>query len=119
MSRVLPSPIKVAALTTRFSHAPSSLLLLNYIPSCHKFKAMPTTDFNSLGGLGGDYMDDGDDLCDYNAEIPDIDTTLKPLAAPEDNKKDTLGIDEEVKIKKKRIVVKLDEARYILSVLAW
>lgn len=63
-------------------------------------------------------MDDDDDLCDYDAEIPDIDTTLKTLAPPEE-KKDTLGIDEEVKIRKKRIVVKLDEARYIPYVLAW
>lgn len=61
-------------------------------------------------------MDDDDDLRDYDAEIPDIDTTLKALAPPEDSKKDTLGIDEEVKIKKRRIVVKLDEARYVISV---
>lgn len=58
-------------------------------------------------------MDDADDLrdYDYDAEIPDIDTTIK--APPENNKKDTLGIDEEVKIRKNRIVVKLDEARYV------
>lgn len=60
-------------------------------------------------------MDDDDDLCDYDydAEIPDIDAIIKTPALPEDNKKDTLGIDEEVKIRKNRIVVKLDEARYV------
>lgn len=64
-------------------------------------------------------MDDDDDLrdYDYDAEIPDIDTTIKVPALPEDNKKDTLGIDEEVKIRKNRIVVKLDEARYVEYVL--
>lgn len=62
-------------------------------------------------------MDDDDDLCDYDAEIPDIDTTIKAPALPEDNKKDTLGIDEEVKIRKNRIAVKLDEARYVTYVL--
>lgn len=78
---------------------------------------MPATNSNSPGGLGGGYVDDDDDLCDYDAEIPDIDTTIRAPALPEDNKKDTLGIDEEVKIRKNRIAVKLDEARYVEYVL--
>lgn len=72
---------------------------------------MPAVNPTSVG-LDDDYMDD--DLFDYDVEIPDIDTTIKPSALPGDNKKDTLGIDEEVKIKKRRIVVKLDEARYVV-----
>lgn len=60
-------------------------------------------------------MDD-DDIYDYDAEIPDVDIPIKAPAPPEDNKKDTLGIDEEVKIRKKRIAVKLDEARYVAPV---
>lgn len=78
---------------------------------------MPATNSNSPGGLGGGYVDDDDDLRDYDAEIPDIDTTIRAPALPEDNKKDTLGIDEEVKIRKNRIAVKLDEARYVAYVL--
>lgn len=71
---------------------------------------MPATGSNPPADLEDDYMDD---IYDYDAAIPDIDTTIKAPAL-EDNKRDTLGIDEEVKIKKKRIVVKLDEARYVL-----
>lgn len=68
---------------------------------------MPATDSNSPADLG-DYMND--DLFDYDADIPDLDTAIPPL---DTDRKDTLGIDEEVKIRKKRVVVKLDEARYI------
>ncbi|KAG0638978.1 replication fork protection component Swi3-domain-containing protein [Tuber brumale] len=56
------------------------------------------------------YMDD--DLFDYDADIPDIDTTIRqPTPEKKDGTKDNLGLDEEVKIRKKRINVKLDEAR--------
>ncbi|RPA97841.1 Swi3-domain-containing protein [Choiromyces venosus 120613-1] len=55
-----------------------------------------------------------DDLFDYDADIPDIDTTIRqPTPEKKDAKKDNLGLDEEVKIKKKRINVKLDEARLL------
>ncbi|CUS11723.1 unnamed protein product [Tuber aestivum] len=58
------------------------------------------------------YMDD--DLFDYDADIPDIDTTIRP-PTPEkkDGAKDNLGLDEEVKIKRKRVNVKLDETRLL------
>lgn len=105
---MISSPIKGVTLMTRPFHASPTNI------SRHKFITMPEIDSNSPGGLGGNYMDDDDDLCDYDVEIPDIDTILKAG----ENKKDTLGIDEEVKIRKRRIVVKLDEARYISSVLA-
>jgi replication fork protection complex subunit Csm3/Swi3 len=56
-----------------------------------------------------------DDLFDYDVDIPDIDTTIKEptLEKSKDSgeKKDSLGLDEEVKIRKKRVNVKLDEAR--------
>ena len=60
--------------------------------------------------VGEDYMDD--DLFDYDADIPDIDTTIRQPTPKKDGKKDNLGLDEEVKIKRKRVNVKLDEARY-------
>ncbi|PWW75540.1 Swi3-domain-containing protein [Tuber magnatum] len=58
------------------------------------------------------YMDD--DLFDYDADIPDIDTTIRqPTPEKKDGTKDNLGLDEEVKIKRKRINAKLDEARLL------
>jgi len=60
--------------------------------------------------VGENYMDG--DLFDYDADIPDIDTTIRQPTPEKDGKKDNLGLDEEVKIKKKRVNVKLDEARY-------
>lgn len=74
---------------------------------------MPVVDSNTTTALGDDYMED--DLFDYNAEISDIDISTRAPTAPAE-KKDTLGIDEEVKIRRKRVTVKLDEERYILNI---
>ena len=60
--------------------------------------------------MGENDMDN--DLFDYDADIPDIDTTIRQPTPEKDGKKDNLGLDEEVKIKRKRVNVKLDEARY-------
>jgi len=65
---------------------------------------------DTSNAVGEDYMDD--DLFDYDADIPDIDTTIRQPTPEKDGKKDNLGLDEEVKIKRKRVNVKLDEARY-------
>lgn len=73
---------------------------------------MPLVDSNTTTALGDDYMED--DLFDYNAEIPDIDISTRAPTAPAE-KKDTLGIDEEVKIRRKRVTVKLDEERLMSS----
>jgi replication fork protection complex subunit Csm3/Swi3 len=67
---------------------------------------------DSSNTAGENYMDD--DLFEYDADIPDIDTTIRqPTPEKKDGTKDNLGLEEEVKIRKKRINVKLDEARLL------
>ena len=80
-----------------------------------------TTTSDPLAAPAGDGYTDDDDLFDYNADIPDIDTTIREPPEPEKKRKDgkrvNLGLDEDVKIRKKRINVKLDEARYVFEIL--
>ncbi|KAL7270453.1 chromosome segregation in meiosis-related protein [Rhizina undulata] len=68
--------------------------------------------------------DNYEDLFDYNAEIPDIDITNSPPPNPgkslasitDAGEKYTLGIDKEVKIRKRRVDVKLDAERLLSDI---
>jgi hypothetical protein len=66
-----------------------------------------------------------DDLEDY--DFPDIDISLQEIQEPTKStkptesrgtrKKDSLGIDDEVRVKKKRVNIKLDETRSLQLLL--